>query len=236
MRRVMLLASFCCGIGTFVGIVSPADPTDSKDRVVAKKRLPRGNIEHRADVFRRQEEQMRQQNQQIKLQNQAIADVIAHELRTSKLQGYDIGIYVKNGTVTLTGEVISAAEKDRATQCASKVFGAMKVDNQLEVSQRRGLVKKTNVNEHTNVESDDDVILTDPIFAIMIEGNKAIETTTIRKLIKSEVNKPATEATILGDARALYDTDWFFSVEPRYRRTDKGLVLVYRVIERPLIK
>ena len=31
-------------------------------------------------------------------------------------------------------------------------------------------------------------------------------------------------------------TRWFFTVEPKYRRTDKGLVLVLAVIERPIVR
>ncbi len=77
--------------------------------------------------------------------------------------------------------------------------------------------------------------LTDPIADIVIEGNDTIETTAIRKLIRSPVGRPPTESQIREDVRALFSTRWFFNVEPRYRRTEAGLVLVFRVLERPMV-
>lgn len=78
--------------------------------------------------------------------------------------------------------------------------------------------------------------LTDPIIDIVIEGNDTIETTAIRKLVRSAVGRPPAESQIREDVRALYSTRWFFSVEPRYRREGAGLVLVFRVIERPVVE
>lgn len=78
--------------------------------------------------------------------------------------------------------------------------------------------------------------VTDPIIDIVIEGNDTIETTAIRKLIRSAVGRPPTEPQVREDVRALYSTRWFFSVEPRYRRNATGLVLVFRVIERPIVE
>ena len=78
--------------------------------------------------------------------------------------------------------------------------------------------------------------LNDPITDIVIEGNETIETSAIRKLIHSPIARPPAEQQIREDVRALYSTRWFFSVEPRYRRNEKGLVLVFRVIERPMVQ
>ena len=78
--------------------------------------------------------------------------------------------------------------------------------------------------------------LSDPIADIVIEGNDTIETSAIRKLVHSPVGRPPAEQQIREDVRALYSTRWFFSVEPRYRRNDTGLVLVFRVIERPMVE
>lgn len=77
--------------------------------------------------------------------------------------------------------------------------------------------------------------VTDPVIDIVIEGNDTIETTAIRKLVRSAVGRPPTESQVREDVRALYSTRWFFSVEPRYRRNATGLVLVFRVIERPMV-
>lgn len=75
------------------------------------------------------------QNQQAaKQKNQKAANEVAGALRGAKLQGYDIGIEVKDGTAILTGEVTDASQKDKATQVAAKAKGVKKVDNRLVVS------------------------------------------------------------------------------------------------------
>lgn len=83
---------------------------------------------------------------------------------------------------------------------------------------------------------DDPDKLTDPIADIVIEGNDTIETTAIRKLIRSAIGRPPSESQIREDVRALFSTRWFFAVEPRYRRKEGELVLVFRVIERPMVE
>ena len=87
-----------------------------------------------------------------------------------------------------------------------------------------------------SLSGDEPENLSDPIFDIAIEGNDTIETSAIRKLIRSAIGRPPAESQIREDVRALYSTRWFFSVEPRYRRATTGLVLVFRVIERPIVE
>ncbi len=92
------------------------------------------------------------------------------------------------------------------------------------------------LDEGLNPKGEGPETLTDPIADIVIEGNDTIETTAIRKLVRSAVGRPPAESQIREDVRALYSTRWFFSIEPRYRRSDAGLVLVFRVIERPIVE
>ena len=75
-----------------------------------------------------------QSQQAAKQKNQKAANEVAGALRNAKLQGYDIGIEVKEGTAILTGEVTDPAQKDKATQVASKAKGVKRVDNRLIVS------------------------------------------------------------------------------------------------------
>jgi osmotically-inducible protein OsmY len=83
------------------------------------------------------------QNQQAaKQKNQKAANEVASALKGAKLQGYDIGIEVKGGTAILTGEVTDAAQKDKATQIASKAKGVKKVDNRLVVSPPKAVAAK----------------------------------------------------------------------------------------------
>ena len=94
----------------------------------------------------------------------------------------------------------------------------------------------SDLGEGLNLSGEGPEALTDPITDIVIEGNDTIETTAIRKLVRSAVGRPPAESQIREDVRALYSTRWFFSIEPRYRRSDTGLVLVFRVIERPIVE
>ncbi len=83
------------------------------------------------------------QNQQAaKQKNQKTANEVAGALRSAKLQGYDIGIEVKEGTAILTGEVTDPAQKDKATQVASKTKGVKRVDNRLLVSPPKAVAAK----------------------------------------------------------------------------------------------
>jgi outer membrane protein insertion porin family len=74
------------------------------------------------------------------------------------------------------------------------------------------------------------------IEAIVVEGNVTIPTAAILQKLKTQAGRKATPAQIQEDLRTLIRTRWFFTVEPKYRRTDKGLVLVLAVIERPIVR
>lgn len=86
---------------------------------------------------------------------------------------------------------------------------------------------------------DDDVRLPandERLVDVRIEGNTTIPTDHIAKYVKTRAGAPASPKQIQDDVRSLFGTRWFFSVEPRYRRTKRGLVLVFRVIERPTVR
>ncbi|MHC4877344.1 MAG: POTRA domain-containing protein, partial [Planctomycetota bacterium] len=103
--------------------------------------------------------------------------------------------------------------------------------------------------QHTSLfrgQSPDDVVaigediarpsFDDSIVDIRIEGNQTIQSGAILAHVRSQAGRPANERQIKEDLRALYATRWFYSVERRYRMTDDGLVLVFRVIERPVVR
>ena len=71
---------------------------------------------------------------------------------------------------------------------------------------------------------------------IIVEGNATIPATAIVGKLSIALGQKATPAQIQEDIRGLLRTRWFFTVEPKYRRTDKGLVLVLAVTERPLVR
>ena len=75
-----------------------------------------------------------------------------------------------------------------------------------------------------------------PIVEIIVEGNDKVDSAKIRNLIGQKIGEPATKSQARKDVRSLMGSRWFFSVKPLIRRKDAGLMLVYQVVERPLIE
>lgn len=65
--------------------------------------------------------------------NQQIAENIGGSLKSAGLAGMPIDIRFQNGTVTLSGNVPSAAQRQAAEAAASRVEGVNSVNNQLEI-------------------------------------------------------------------------------------------------------
>lgn len=84
--------------------------------------------------------------------------------------------------------------------------------------------------------SDTSTPTADVVADILVEGNELIPAGRILSRIKSQPGRKADERQIKEDLRALYATRWFYSVERRYRMTSRGMVLVFRVLERPVIR
>ena len=78
-----------------------------------------------------------------------------------------------------------------------------------------------------------------PVTYVQIEGNDAITERDIRNLLRVQAGRTVTEAQVRDDVRRLFATRWFFSVEPIYRPdpgNPAGRILVFRVVERPMIR
>jgi outer membrane protein insertion porin family len=78
--------------------------------------------------------------------------------------------------------------------------------------------------------------LDEPMAAVKIEGNTTIPNGEIAKHIKTRPGRTVTARQIKDDVDALVRTRWFATVEPSIRRTDDGNVLVFRVLERPIVR
>lgn len=76
----------------------------------------------------------------------------------------------------------------------------------------------------------------EPLAAVWVEGNTTIPGEQIAKHIKTRAGRPPIPKQVKDDVRALHATRWFFTVESRYKRTDDGLVLVFKVLERPILQ
>ena len=78
--------------------------------------------------------------------------------------------------------------------------------------------------------------LYEPLAAVRVEGNATIPEYFILQKISSRPGRPSSQSQITEDVRALYDSRWFISVAPVYQQTDDGLVLVFRVVEKPVVR
>ncbi|MFN9719414.1 MAG: outer membrane protein assembly factor, partial [Planctomycetota bacterium] len=71
---------------------------------------------------------------------------------------------------------------------------------------------------------------------IRIEGNETIPESYILQKIQCQPERPVSERMIREDKRSLMSTRWFFEVKERIDQTPEGLVLVFTVHERPIVK
>ncbi len=76
----------------------------------------------------------------------------------------------------------------------------------------------------------------EPLTDVRFEGNATIPVAAMSRYIKSRPGRAASVDQVRDDVRALYNTKWFFSIEPVYRHEDGNLVLIYKVTERPILQ
>ncbi|MDQ3330585.1 MAG: hypothetical protein M3552_08020, partial [Planctomycetota bacterium] len=78
--------------------------------------------------------------------------------------------------------------------------------------------------------------LDQPLADVKVEGNRTIPISAIAQHIKSKPGRAVSSQMISADTQALMQTRWFITVEPRVVYTDAGQVLIFRVIERPIVR
>lgn len=76
----------------------------------------------------------------------------------------------------------------------------------------------------------------EPLADVRIEGNTTIPVSEIAPHIKSRPGRPVSQKMIKDDVDTLVRTRWFATVEPLLRRNDDGPVLIFRVVERPIVR
>ncbi|MCA9074839.1 MAG: BamA/TamA family outer membrane protein [Planctomycetaceae bacterium] len=74
------------------------------------------------------------------------------------------------------------------------------------------------------------------IVDIQVEGNGTIPTYHILRQLTIRKGRPASPTQVTDDVRRLYDTRLFSSVRPIFNETEEGLVLVFRVVEKPIVR
>lgn len=74
------------------------------------------------------------------------------------------------------------------------------------------------------------------IYDVKFEGLQTIVPKALFSRVGSQPGKPLSPRQVREDVRALYDTEWFYSVEPRVEDSDEGPVVIFRVLERPIVQ
>lgn len=75
-----------------------------------------------------------------------------------------------------------------------------------------------------------------PLADVVIEGNDTILANAIMRYIESRPGRVSSPRQVQQDVTALYNTRWFLSVKPLYRHGEKGPILVFQVVERPMLR
>ena len=78
--------------------------------------------------------------------------------------------------------------------------------------------------------------LNNPLGDIIVEGNTTIRVDAILRHVKSRSGRPLSQSYINEDVAALINTRWFYQVQPVFRTTSRGLTLVFKVTERPILQ
>ena len=74
------------------------------------------------------------------------------------------------------------------------------------------------------------------VYDVRFEGVQTILPQAIQSKVQTQAGRPLSERQIREDVRNLYSTRWFYSVEPRVEDTERGPLVVFRLLERPIVK
>ncbi len=78
---------------------------------------------------------------------------------------------------------------------------------------------------------------TDELVAeIRIAGNKTISATQILNQLQTRVGRPFDPALVQRDVRKLASRGWFIDVQPAYEQGPNGRIVIFKVLERPVIR
>jgi outer membrane protein insertion porin family len=78
---------------------------------------------------------------------------------------------------------------------------------------------------------------TDELVAeIRIVGNKTITATQVLNQLETRANRPFDPALVQRDVRTLTNRGWFIDVKPEYEQAPGGRVVIFNVVERPVIR
>ena len=172
----------------------------------------------------------------------------SHSPRFAWIVSLIIGIVIGNLTVMGTADAQSRRQSGLSLPETSQELPAPKRSSdtasnrqdpsasRVEAKPRSSSIRQASQYEHDDEQPDSPFHLDEPIEDVVIEGNSTIPNPEIAKHIKTRPGRPVTQKQIKDDVDALVRTRWFASVEPTLRRTEEGVVLVFRVLERPIVR
>jgi outer membrane protein insertion porin family len=76
----------------------------------------------------------------------------------------------------------------------------------------------------------------EPVVEIRIIGNKTHDQAQILNELQTRVNRPFDPALVQKDVRKLASRGWFVDVQPTYERAPNGRIVIFKVVERPVIR
>jgi outer membrane protein insertion porin family len=76
----------------------------------------------------------------------------------------------------------------------------------------------------------------EPVAEIRIVGNKTIPSTQILNQLQTRVGRPFDPALVQRDVRKLASRGWFVDVQPAYEQGPAGRIVIFKVLERPVIR
>ncbi|HSG71611.1 MAG TPA: POTRA domain-containing protein, partial [Planctomycetaceae bacterium] len=74
------------------------------------------------------------------------------------------------------------------------------------------------------------------VHEVRFEGIQTILPQAIQSKVQTQAGQYLSERQIREDVRNLYSTRWFYSVEPRVEETEQGSVVVFQLLERPIVQ
>ncbi|MBL8849094.1 MAG: hypothetical protein JNG89_05400, partial [Planctomycetaceae bacterium] len=75
-----------------------------------------------------------------------------------------------------------------------------------------------------------------PLADVRVEGNTTIPEIAILHEVQSKPGRPVDAALIQDDVASLHAKNWFFRITPTFRVTDAGPVLIFQVVEKPILQ
>jgi outer membrane protein insertion porin family len=76
----------------------------------------------------------------------------------------------------------------------------------------------------------------DRIAEVTISGNRNIDAAAIMAVIKSKAGEPLSHEKVSQDIKEIYKLGFFSDVKAESKKGDKGVILVYSVVERPVVR